>query len=196
MKHSSASHLVYQICLTSWQQPASWNAGVVLTSPELNGQLHAAQVLWEALTELIYQLLLVADAQSLLLFPTLQMVRMCSLVFCSMDTGPQTSLPRGGGTEWLSSSWTFPVLKAAALAAIQGIAFQAVLSPWEKPWHELAAQPGPHRSSAPHPLLSNSSLHRDSQEQPERWFQSWLQFFLSSEFWDATGNFQVVLTLF
>lgn len=52
--------------------------------------------------------------------------------------------------------------------------------------------------TAPRPrtLCSPTVACTDSQEQPERWFQSWLQFFLSSEFWDATGNFQVVLTLF
>lgn len=75
------------------------------------GTVYSLQVLWEDLTELVHWLLLVANAQCLSLFATLQMAQMCSLVFSSRDTGPQTSLPRVGGTEQLSSSCTLPVLR-------------------------------------------------------------------------------------
>lgn len=76
--------------------------------------------------------------------------------------------------------------RATALAAI----------PWEKPWQELAALPGPCSSTLPSTLCSPTVAYTGSREQPERWFQVWVKIFLLSEFWDAIGDLQVVWRLF
>ena len=101
--------------MTSWQQTASWNAGdkhTVLTfSESIQPAPHCPSPLGIPNWVDSPAFPLVANAQCLSLFPILQMARMCSLVISSMDTGPQTSLSRVGGTGWLSSSCTLPILR-------------------------------------------------------------------------------------
>lgn len=154
IKDSSASHLVYWICMTSWQQPASWNSGEKhhccrLYSALLDSPLCTLQTLWEAPTELIHRLLLVAKAQGLSLFPALQMVQMHSLVLSSMDTGPQTSLPRVGGRGQLSSFCILPVLRQHAWLPFQAALFRRSCPHREQTWPWFAAPPGQHTSPQP-----------------------------------------------
>lgn len=77
----------------------------------------------------------------------------CYLVISSMDAGRQASLPRVSGTDSSLLSHP-PCSKASALAAIQGIAFQAILPHWERPWH----WPGCSGLASTHLMCSDGGL--------------------------------------
>lgn len=151
-KDSSASHLVYRICMTSWQQPASWNSGekhhCYRLCPVGQPTLHSADSLgspnWarspaSACCKSPGPLFVSSSADGSNVFS------------CPLQHGHRPP-DLAAKSRWQRTAQFLlhsPRSKATCLAAIPGGAVQAVLPHREQTWHWFAARPGQHTSPQP-----------------------------------------------